>query len=193
MDPIPLPEAGELVVPDERTEENLFQRGEVIGRHKWEGCSGGEVSFNGGTDGGFVACTGCRLHLDLPKGVGNYPTLREHLAAITALRGGGKPIRPIPLPDGGVLLIPKMSGLTEESRLLLDGMIGSHHGSPSCNGGVVSFYPLAQGAGWVLTCNKCLFRLEVSEKPEGGGEWTYAALRKVAIQACVDAAKGGAK
>ncbi len=99
---------------------------------------------------------------------------------------------PIPLPNDGDLLIPRRPGLTEKSRLSPSGMIGSHRGSPTCNGGVIFFYPLA--SGWVVACNKCVFRFEIPREPEEGGGWDYAALRKVCIRACADAAtKGDAK
>lgn len=104
-------------------------------------------------------------------------------------------IPPIPLFDGGVLVVPRRPGLTEESPLPPDGMIGSHQGSPSCPGGVISFFALA--LGWVVTCNQCLFRVELPEHPEEGEDWTYAALQGVFAHECVrhqqSAAEGGAK
>lgn len=87
--PIPLPEAGRIVVPDElgRTDDSVFQNGGFVGRHEWEGCLNGEVYFHEGSDnGGLMVCTGCRLHLDLPRGIKNCCGLRPHLAGIEALR-----------------------------------------------------------------------------------------------------------
>ena len=88
--PLLLLEAGWLVVPEElgRTDSSPLQSGELIGRHEWEGCQEGEVYFHSTADDGrgLVICTGCRLHLDLPRGVRNYEELRLHIAKIRALR-----------------------------------------------------------------------------------------------------------
>lgn len=103
-------------------------------------------------------------------------------------------VEPIPLPDDGELVVLRRPGLAEESPLPPNGMIGSHQDSLACPGGVISFFTLA--AGWVVTCNQCLFRLELPEKPEGGEEWTYAALREFIARESAEwqaAAGGGAK
>ena len=103
-------------------------------------------------------------------------------------------VEPIPLPDGGVLVVPRRPGLIGKSPLPLNGMIGSHQGSPTCPGGVLRFFALA--SGWVVVCNRCLHRLDLPERPEGGGEWTYDELRKFSAKECAArkaAAEGGAK
>jgi len=70
---------------------------------------------------------------------------------------------------GEMLLIPERPGLTDESKLPVNGVLGSH-GWRGCLNGVIYFNEAA--SGWSVYCNGCGLRIDVPE-----GIKTYGQLR----------------